>query len=136
MEQVVRVGVGVVIMHDNKILLGERIGAHGAHTWATPGGHLEYREDIEACAIREVYEETGLDVVNVEKLGFTNDYFADEQKHYVTLFVMARCDTHDAEVKEPNKCKQWQWFSLDELPQPLFLPLVNFLEENNTLYRY
>ncbi|TMP76772.1 ADP-ribose pyrophosphatase, partial [Pseudoalteromonas phenolica] len=30
---------------------------------------------------------------------------------------------------------QWQWFSLDELPQPLFLPLVNFLEENNTLYQ-
>ncbi|PCK32848.1 nucleotide triphosphate diphosphatase NUDT15 [Pseudoalteromonas piscicida] len=135
MEQVVRVGVGVVIMHQNKILLGERIGAHGAHTWATPGGHLEYGEEIEACAIREVREETGLHVVNVEKLGFTNDYFADEQKHYVTLFVMPTCDNHDAQVKEPNKCKQWQWFSQDELPQPLFLPLVNFLEENSTFYQ-
>ena len=32
MSQVVRVGVAVIVMHDNKILLGERIGAHGADT--------------------------------------------------------------------------------------------------------
>lgn len=38
MSQVVRVGVAVIVMHDNKILLGERIGGHGANTWATPGG--------------------------------------------------------------------------------------------------
>ena len=52
MNKQVRVGVGVVIMRNGKILLGERIGSHGANTWATPGGHLEVGESIEACAAR------------------------------------------------------------------------------------
>ncbi|RRS08481.1 MULTISPECIES: NUDIX hydrolase [unclassified Pseudoalteromonas] len=130
MEQAVRVGVGVIIMYKDKILLGERIGAHGANTWATPGGHLEYGETIETCAKREVLEETGLNVVTVENLGFTNDFFAQEQKHYVTLFVKATCDDHHAQVKEPDKCKHWRWFALDALPQPLFLPLTHFLAQH------
>ena len=35
MSEHVRVGVAVVIIRDGKILLGERIGSHGANTWAT-----------------------------------------------------------------------------------------------------
>ena len=62
MSNEVRVGVAVIIMRQNTILLGERIGAHGANTWATPGGHLEFGEAVEQCAIREVYEETGLNL--------------------------------------------------------------------------
>ncbi len=43
-----------------EILLGQRKGAHGAGTWATPGGHLEFGESVKACATRELLEETGL----------------------------------------------------------------------------
>ena len=60
MKKEVRVGVAAVILRDGRILLGERIGSHGAHTWATPGGHLELGESIEECAKRETFEETGL----------------------------------------------------------------------------
>ena len=65
MSNVVRVGVAVIIKHQNTILLGERIGAHGANTWATPGGHLEFGESVEQCAIREVFEETGLKLLSL-----------------------------------------------------------------------
>ncbi|WP_281557430.1 NUDIX hydrolase [Thalassomonas sp. RHCl1] len=130
MNKAVRVGVGVIILRNNKILLGERIGSHGANTWATPGGHLEMGEDVEACARREVLEETGLVLDEIKKLGFTNDIFEQEDKHYVTLFVVAKSDSGEAEIKEPNKCKQWQWRGINELPEPLFLPLVNLLKES------
>lgn len=129
MTQTVRVGVGVILIRDNKILLGERMGSHGANTWSPPGGHLEFGENIETCAIRETEEETGLIISSVEKLAFTNDFFEKEEKHYVTLFVTASDITGEPHVTEPDKCKQWQWFELNALPQPLFLPLQNLLKE-------
>lgn len=129
MSEHVRVGVAVVIIRDGKILLGERIGAHGANTWATPGGHLEMGEEIAACAIRETLEETGLKVSDVSQLGFSNDVFNPLNKHYVTLYVVANDVEGEPEIMEPNKCLGWQWFALDELPKPLFLSLENFLKQ-------
>ena len=129
MSEHVRVGVAVVIIRDGKILLGERIGSHGANTWATPGGHLEMGEEIAACAIRETLEETGLKVSDVSQLGFSNDVFNPLNKHYVTLYVMANGVEGEPEIMEPNKCLGWQWFALDELPKPLFLSLENFLKQ-------
>ncbi|PTO97143.1 ADP-ribose pyrophosphatase [Vibrio sp. 10N.286.48.B8] len=129
MNNQVRVGVAAVIFREGRILLGERIGSHGANTWATPGGHLELGESIEECAERETLEETGLEVGAFKKLGFTNDIFEKEGKHYVTLYVVATSSRGEPQVMEPHQCKQWQWFDLDELPEPLFLPLVNLLKE-------
>jgi len=128
-SQEVRVGVAAVILREGRVLLGERIGSHGAHTWATPGGHLEWGESIEECAKRETLEETGLVVSAFEKLTFTNDIFEKENKHYITLFVVASDANGEPQVTEPDKCKQWKWFKLDELPEPLFLPLTNLLSD-------
>ncbi|UQV20108.1 nucleotide triphosphate diphosphatase NUDT15 [Vibrio sp. J383] len=129
MSQEVRVGVAAVILREGRVLLGERIGSHGAHTWATPGGHLEWGESIEECAKRETLEETGLVVSAFEKLTFTNDIFEKENKHYITLFFVASDASGEPQVAEPDKCKQWKWFKLDELPEPLFLPLTNLLSD-------
>ena len=129
MSEHVRVGVAVVIIRDGKILLGERIGSHGANTWATPGGHLDMGEEIAACAIRETLEETGLKVSEVSQLGFSNDVFNPLNKHYVTLYVVANGVEGEPEIMEPNKCLGWQWFGLDELPKPLLLSLENFLKQ-------
>ncbi|CAE6948549.1 NUDIX domain [Vibrio sp. B1FIG11] len=133
MNKQVRVGVATIILRDGAILLGERVGSHGANTWATPGGHLELGESIEDCAKREVLEETGLIVDSIEKFTFTNDIFEKEGKHYVTLFVVASSASGEPQVTEPDKCKQWKWCRLDDLPEPLFLPLINLLKEDNTL---
>lgn len=129
MSQNVQVGVGTLILRNNRILLGQRMGAHGAETWAPPGGHLEFGEALEDCAIREVLEETALTIDAISKLGVTNDVFEKEQKHYITVFMLAKCDEGEPQVMEPEKCRQWSWFALDNLPHPLFLPLDNFLKE-------
>jgi len=68
-------------------------------TWALPGGHLEFNESIEACAEREVLEETGLNVGHFRFLTATNDIMLAEGKHYVTLFVGCRIT---GRVKKPH----------------------------------
>lgn len=118
-----RVGVGVIVLRDGLVLLGERIGAHGAGTWALPGGHLEFGESVEQCAWREVLEETGLDVQLIGPGPYTSDVFVDEQRHYVTLFVLARSARGEPRRCEPHKCARWQWRRWSEMPMPLFAPL-------------
>ncbi len=123
------IGVGAIILKDGKVLLGLRKGSHGAGTWSFPGGHLEFGESLEECATREVFEETGVSLKNIRRGTFTNDIFESEQRHYVTLYVIAEYDSGEPTVKEPNKCERWAWFSWDQLPHPLFLPLRNLLKQ-------
>ncbi|WP_435276223.1 nucleotide triphosphate diphosphatase NUDT15 [Psychrobium sp. nBUS_13] len=114
------------------VLLGERIGSHGANTWATPGGHLEMGESIESCAAREVLEETGLEISAITQLGYTNDIF-DATKHYITLYVTAESASQDATIMEVDKCTQWQWFDMTKLPSPLFKPMNNLLSNHDLM---
>jgi len=125
-----KVGVGVIVVKDGKVLLGKRKGAHGEGTWAFPGGHLEFFETLEDCAKREVLEETGIEVRNLQKFTYTNDVFPIEQKHYITCFVKADYASGDVRVIEPDKCEEWKWFSWGEFPEPIFTSLQNLLKEN------
>lgn len=130
-EQIPRVGVAVIIIKDDTVLIGHRITSHGAGTWQFPGGHLEFGESLEECAIREVQEETGLAIINIKQAAFTNDIFETEQKHYVTLFMMANYVSGEPKVMEPEKCSEWKWVSWDELQQidNLFLALKHLIEQ-------
>ena len=110
-------------MENGRILLGKRKGSHGAGTWSAPGGHLEYGESIENCAAREVLEETGIRIRDLRYGPFTNNVFESEQKHYVTVFVLAKRESGIVETKEPEKCEGWEWFDWSNLPEPLFPPL-------------
>jgi len=56
------VGVGGVIVRDGMILLGKRRNEPGKGKWSIPGGLVELGESVEQTVIREVKEETGLDV--------------------------------------------------------------------------
>jgi 8-oxo-dGTP diphosphatase len=123
-----KVGVGVWIVKDGKILLGKRKNAHGEGSWSAPGGHLEWFESPEECALREVAEEAGIEITNLRSAAFTNDVFKDEGKHYITLAVTADWVSGEPQVLEPDRCERWQWFGWDELPEPRFLPLQNLLK--------
>jgi 8-oxo-dGTP diphosphatase len=124
-----KVGVGVIVFRNGKVLLGKRKNAHGNHTWNFPGGHLEFNEEIIDCARREVLEETGLEIISPIVGPVTNDIFLDDRKHYITVFVVCESKTGDPKILEPNKCDEWNWFEWKNLPQPLFLPIQNLLKQ-------
>ncbi len=112
------------MLREGRVLLGKRIGSHGAGTWAFPGGHLEFGESIEACARREVLEETGLSLGAVKPGPYTNDFMASEGKHYVTCYVQALALPGEPQVLEQNKCECWAWFQWHSLPSGLFSPVA------------
>lgn len=124
------IGVGVAIIRDGKILLGKRKNAHGEGEWAFPGGHLEYAEQVEECARREVLEETGLTLSKCHTGPYTNNVFHSHQRHYVTLIMIAESPEGEPKNLEPEKCEYWNWFDWDDLPAPLFLPLKSLVENN------
>jgi 8-oxo-dGTP diphosphatase len=131
-----KVGVAVIIRKDNKILLGKRIGSHGAGTWAFPGGHLEFGETPEQCAQREVFEETGLLLENFLRHGYTNDIFNVENKHYITLFIISDLLQGEPKIKEAGKCESWEWFDWNNLPKNLFIPIQNLIQEGFNPFKF
>lgn len=132
MERQVQVGVGVLVTDQHqRLLLGKRKSKHGEGTWSPPGGHMEFGETPLATARRELFEETGLHIDNLTFCGISNDIFPESGKHYVTLFFKGSATKVEAKLCEPEKCESWQCFAMQDLPQPLFLPLQNFLAQQN-----
>jgi 8-oxo-dGTP diphosphatase len=122
----VKVGVGVFIERDGKILMGLRKGKRGGGTWSLPGGHLEPDESFGECAAREALEETGFKVRPEEVITVSNDIF--DGTHYVTVGVKASVTGGALENKEPDRCERWDWFALDNLPSPLFVATKNLIQ--------
>lgn len=122
-----QVGVGVLVMHEGLVLLGRRKGSHGAGSWSAPGGKLEFGEELESCARRELLEETGLQARHIELGPYSNDVFVAAGSHFLTVFVVARGISGVPRNLEPDKCEGWAWFDWDHLPAPLFAPLQTLL---------
>lgn len=125
-----RIGVASILvdLNNNKILFGQRKNSHGEGSWCVPGGHLEFNETPIVCARRELLEETGLAVGKIIPHGYTNDFFKEEEKHYITLHMFCEYVGGDALVKEPHKMAAWKWCTLDSLPKPLFIPIGKITE--------
>lgn len=71
-KQLLMVGGGRAVLEnsDEKILLHKR---SDFNVWAFPGGGAEEGESAEECIIREVFEETGLKIIEYEAIGFASD---------------------------------------------------------------
>jgi 8-oxo-dGTP diphosphatase len=125
------VGVGVIVMKNDQVLLMKRKNSHGDGTWSNPGGHLEYGETLEACAIRETQEETGVTITDVTFRAVTNDLFEAEEKHYVTIWMEGRYVSGKPTINSQRELSEVGWFSWNALPHPLFLPLEHLLAGPN-----
>lgn len=127
MEKRPYIGIGCFVFRDGKFLSGCRKGAHGDGTWSVPGGHLEFGESFEETASREVFEETGLKIKNIRFGAVTNDYFEEENKHYVTIWMLSDWDSGEAQILEPEKFIDQKWVDFKSLPEKLFLPWKQLL---------
>lgn len=116
------VGIGVFVWKDGKFLMGQRDGSHGAGTWTIPGGWLEFGESFEACARREVMEETGMKIKNIRSVAITNNVFKQEGVHSITVWLESDWASGSPKILEPHKFFDQKWFDFKSLPRPLFAP--------------
>lgn len=126
-EQKPRVGIGVMVVKDGKVLLGKRREGYGHGTWSFPGGHLEFGESWEDCARREVREEAGIEIDHLTFATAVNDYLPEQQNHYVTLYLVANYQSGEA-TADDQEIGDWDWFEWGRLPRPLFPPVENLLK--------
>jgi len=125
------VGIGVVIKNDeNKVLFGKRIGKHDC-AWAIPGGHVDKGDSIEQTAIKEVKEETGLDIKFDKVLGHTEDFYDDDKLQYISFYTLGIWQGGEPQLLEPEKCAEWRWFGKDELPDDVGFSLNNFMKDKD-----
>lgn len=119
---------------DGYVLLHQRQGAHGAGTWALPGGKIEPGETPAAAAEREVLEETGVLVRKLfhHRVPFTSCVFEDGA-HWITLLYEAFEWSGELKHCEPEKGSMWQWFPPTVLPKPLFGALHEVVARINVL---
>ena len=81
--------VVVLVVDGGRVLLGRRSGEPGAGRWALPSGYIEYTDDYLTTAVREVKEETGLDVV-LEAIVHVESAFMSPQFHFFAAYLLAR----------------------------------------------
>ena len=128
------VGFGVLILKDNKVLLGKRHEdpekasslLNGAGTWTMPGGKLDFGETFEQGAKRETMEETGIKLNKVDVICVNNDMV--ETAHFITLGLFSDDFEGEPQVLEPDEITEWGWFDLNELPNPIYFPSAKVLE--------
>ncbi len=118
-EQLEHIGVCVIVLdpQTNKILLGERVNAYKAGYFGLPGGRIEMKETAQDAAVREVVEETGLQVDNLDYIGVVREF----QDTYNFIHFGMATSSYKGVVTNPesHKCKGWEWYSLDTLPEKI-----------------
>ncbi|MCF7831726.1 MAG: NUDIX domain-containing protein [Candidatus Pacebacteria bacterium] len=127
-ENYPKVGVGVMVIKEGKVLLGLRGTCQiGAGQYAWPGGLLEQGESIIECAKREVLEETGIIIKNVDFLCVINikEYLPN---HFLNIGMVAEWESGNADTLESHKTLSWNWYSMDTLPRPLFEGIQYYIE--------
>jgi 8-oxo-dGTP diphosphatase len=83
------VGIGAIIINGDKILLEKRKNSPGKGKWSVPGGLVELGENIEQAVIREVKEETTLDVYEPRLVDIVDHISLDEKGTVKYHFVIA-----------------------------------------------
>lgn len=121
-----RLGCGAVIQRaDGAILLVQRGRPPEQGHWGLPGGKVDWMEKVEDAVVREVLEETGLQV-RVERLLCVVDHFEPAlAQHWVAPVYLARVPaTAQVMLLEPEAILALGWFELDALPAPLTVSAI------------
>jgi 8-oxo-dGTP diphosphatase len=111
------VGVGAIIIEDDRVVLVKRGHPPLEGKWSIPGGVLEIGETLRKAAVRETLEETGLAVEPGELLGVFERVIPDEKGrmryHYVLIDFL--CRRVAGELQAGDDAREVRWFRRDEL---------------------
>lgn len=103
-----------LIVKDGRILLGMKKRGFGVGRWNGFGGKLHDGESIEDATLRETFEECGVTVQTMEKVGIHEFEFEKERGEILEVHVF-RADTFSGEPTETEEMRP-QWFTIDAIP--------------------
>ena len=113
----------IVVSRDNKILLVKHRKGNRQY-WVLPGGRLEYGETFQECAVREIKEETGLEVV-VDDFVFLSEAIApDRSRHIVNIYLTAHVVGGVLQVGDEPVLAGVDYVPLDDLNRLTLFPPV------------
>lgn len=113
------VGVGAIILDEGKILLEKRKNAPGKGKWSIPGGLVDLGEGIKQAVIREVKEETGLDVYEPRLVDVINYVSLGEKGavryHFVIVDYLVR--VKEGKPKAASDAEALKWVPFNEVEE-------------------
>lgn len=101
---------------DLKVLLIQRALAPYKGEWALPGGFVRVGESVDASALRELEEETGLTKIYLEQLYTFGQPDRDPREHVVTVAYYALVNLVEHPPEAATDATNAAWFSLDDIP--------------------
>jgi len=116
-----------------KVLLIQRGGEPFKECWAFPGGFMDMDETTEQCAIRELEEETGLKVTNLQQIGAYSKVDRDPRGRTITVAYLAIIDAPIAVTGLDDAAKA-DWFPLSALP-PLAFDHADIMQDAVKCYK-
>ena len=133
----IRLGVGIIIFYNNKILLEHRTDCK---KWGLIGGAIEIGERVEEAALRECYEETSL-IIDKNKLYFLGLYsdinekriiqYSDNCFHAIDVIYKYKLDKQK-DLKKSKESLELAFFPFNDLPEdlvpPARLPIKDFIQ--------
>ena len=129
----IKIWVWIMIKDWNKVLLWHRCKnkidtwwIHEPDTRSFPGWKQEYNETVIHSAIREVKEETNLDIMNPKVFAALDDIATD--RHFVTIWLLCEKFSWELKCMEPEKEDERERFDLDNLPENLYSPTKHLLD--------
>jgi len=127
-----QLAVGAVAVVDDRLLLVRRGHGPAAGEWSVPGGRVEAGEPVAGAVVREVAEETGLEVVVDDLLGWVERF--DDGEHFVILDFAVTVLDPDVRLRAGDDAAEAAWVPIEDLGgQRLVAGLLEFLEESGVL---
>jgi mutator protein MutT len=116
------VGVGAIIINkEGRIFLARRgpKAKNEQGLWEFPGGSVEFGETLAEALQREMVEEYGIKVSVGELVDVVDHILPEERQHWVSPAFICEIISGEPYIREPEKCTEIGWFSVDQVPNEL-----------------
>ncbi len=114
----------------SRLLLIKRGNHPSIGWWALPGGFVEYRENIDDAALRELKEETGIDDVEICQLKSYGDYDRDPRTRIITTAYVALVPEGSLNAEAGDDASDSGWFEIEERVEACIKERVEIAESS------